>query len=80
MNNMNHSPSDRGPEGRILVLGLDGASLDFLEPLSKKGRLPNIARLMEEGCRTPLESTIPPVTIPAWVSMFTGINSVSTTS
>jgi predicted AlkP superfamily phosphohydrolase/phosphomutase len=74
MNNMNHSPSDRGPEGRILVLGLDGASLDFLEPLSKKGRLPNIARLMEEGCRTPLESTIPPVTIPAWVSMFTGKN------
>ncbi len=71
---MNNPPLGEGPEERILVLGLDGASLNLLQPLVKRGVLPNIGRLIKEGCLSPLESTIPPVTIPAWVSMFTGKN------
>jgi len=59
---------------RVLVLGLDGASFDIIEPMAKSGRLPNLARLIEEGSSGILESTIPPVTIPAWVSMMTGKN------
>jgi predicted AlkP superfamily phosphohydrolase/phosphomutase len=38
------------------------------------GRLPNFKRLMEEGAWGVLESTVPPVTIPAWASMMTGKN------
>ena len=59
---------------RVLVLGLDGASFDIIEPMVRCGRLPNLARLMEEGSSGFLESTMPPVTIPAWVSMMTGKN------
>ncbi|MFQ6053893.1 MAG: alkaline phosphatase family protein, partial [Candidatus Bathyarchaeia archaeon] len=40
----------------------------------RSGRLPNLARLIEEGSSGVLESTVPPVTIPAWVSMMTGKN------
>jgi len=59
---------------RVLVLGLDGATLDIIEPLARSGRLPHFAKLMEEGAWGVLESTLPPVTIPAWVSMMTGKN------
>jgi predicted AlkP superfamily phosphohydrolase/phosphomutase len=59
---------------KVLVLGLDGASLKIIEPMVRKGRLPNLAKLMTEGSSGILESTLPPVTIPAWVSMFTGKN------
>jgi predicted AlkP superfamily phosphohydrolase/phosphomutase len=59
---------------KVLVLGLDGASLKIIGPMVSKGRLPNIAKLMSEGSSGILESTLPPVTIPAWVSMFTGKN------
>ena len=34
---------------RVLVLGLDGATLDVIEPLARSGRLPHFAKLMEEG-------------------------------
>lgn len=59
---------------RVLVLGLDGASWRIIEPMARQGRLPNLARLMAEGSSGVLESTIPPVTLPAWVSMMTGKN------
>ena len=59
---------------RVLVLGIDGATFDIIEPMVKGGRLPNLARLIEEGSSGLLESTLPPVTIPAWVSMMTGKN------
>jgi predicted AlkP superfamily phosphohydrolase/phosphomutase len=62
------------PRPSILVLGLDGATFDIIHPLAEEGRLPNLARLMDEGAWGVLESTIPPVTIPAWVSMMTGKN------
>ena len=66
--------NDVGSVGRVLVLGLDGATFSLIEPMAKSGRLPNLARLMEEGAWGVLESTLPPVTIPAWVSMMTGKN------
>ena len=59
---------------RVLVLGLDGATFDVIEPLARAGRLPNLSKLMEEGASGVLESTLPPVTIPAWISMMTGKN------
>ena len=74
---MSFSPSshkDAHAGRRVLVLGLDGASFDIIEPMVRSGRLPNLARLIEEGSSGVLESTVPPVTIPAWVSMMTGKN------
>jgi predicted AlkP superfamily phosphohydrolase/phosphomutase len=55
---------------RLLIIGLDGATFDVLEPLA--GQLPNLARLMREGARGELLSTLPPATLPAWSSFLTG--------
>lgn len=59
---------------KVLVIGLDGATWDLLKPWADEGVLPTIQRLMKEGTWGDLESTIPPVTGPAWVSFATGMN------
>jgi len=59
---------------KILVIGLDGASFDFINPLLEVGKCPNFRRLMKEGVWAPLQSTIPPATPPAWASFMTGKN------
>ncbi len=56
-----------------LVLALDGATFDVIEPMIEQGRLPNLAEWMSRGAHTRLESTIPPVTFPAWSSFMTGL-------
>ena len=33
---------------RVLVIGLDGATLELIEPWARAGHLPNFARLLEE--------------------------------
>jgi predicted AlkP superfamily phosphohydrolase/phosphomutase len=57
-----------------VVLGLDGATWDVLDPLVEAEELPNIAGLLDRGRGGSLRSTVPPVTAPAWLSMATGRN------
>ena len=59
---------------RVLVIGIDGGTFDLIGPWAAEGHLPNLARLMQEGSYGPLESTLPPVTSPAWPSFATGKN------
>ena len=56
---------------KFVCIGLDCAdpNLVFKEFL---GFLPNISKLMKKGSFSSLESTIPPITVPAWMSMLTG--------
>lgn len=61
-------------KNRAIVLGLDGATWDIINPLIEKGRLPTFSKLKKEGVYGKLESTIPYVTPPAWTSMTTGKN------
>jgi predicted AlkP superfamily phosphohydrolase/phosphomutase len=56
---------------RIIVLGIDALDPGLLERW--KSDLPNFARIMEEGYFAPLESTMPPDSIPAWVTIYTGL-------
>jgi predicted AlkP superfamily phosphohydrolase/phosphomutase len=58
----------------VLVIGIDGATFDLIGPWAEAGDLPNLARLMGEGAHGPLESTLPPVTSPAWPTFATGKN------
>lgn len=58
----------------FLVIGLDGATMDLIRPWAKAGHLPNLARLIELGVSGELESTLPPVTSPAWPTFMTGKN------
>ena len=59
---------------RIIVVSLDGTTWDLLGPLCREGVMPNLAALREEGVSGILESTIPPVTAPAWITFQTGKN------
>lgn len=64
------SSSDR----RVLIIGLDGATFDLILPWVRTGCLPAFKKLMEGGAWGELESTMPPLTGPAWSSFMTGKN------
>lgn len=57
---------------KLLIIGLDGATWDVLIPLINEGELPTLSKLLENGSSGVLESTIPPVTGGAWLSLATG--------
>jgi predicted AlkP superfamily phosphohydrolase/phosphomutase len=59
---------------RVLVIGLDGATWDLIEPWAREGKLPFLAHLMAEGTCLDLNSTVPPISPPAWASFMTGKN------
>ncbi len=59
--------------GRVILIGLDAASYNFLDPWMKEGALPNLTRLFDHAAHGPLRSTTPPVTSVAWRAMVTGI-------
>lgn len=58
---------------KILVVGFDGATWDLINPLVEQGILYTFKKLMKESAWGHMKSTIPPMTIPAWVSMFSGL-------
>lgn len=59
---------------KVFVLGIDGLSPSFLKQLIDEGRLPNFSDLMNNGISGILKSTIPPLSVPAWPSICTGLN------
>jgi predicted AlkP superfamily phosphohydrolase/phosphomutase len=59
---------------KVVVLGFDGADSRLVEEWVKRGALPNLARLQEEGTYAPLQPTNPPQTPVSWSSFATGTN------
>ena len=59
---------------RILIIGIDGGTFEIIRPMVERGELPNIEGLMKSGVSADLQSTIPPITAPAWLSFMTGKN------
>ncbi|MCA9751906.1 MAG: alkaline phosphatase family protein [Gemmatimonadetes bacterium] len=57
---------------KVVVLGVDGADFRYYRRWIEKGLTPNFAKLAERGRMGILQSTYPPVTAPAWISMMTG--------
>ncbi len=58
---------------RLLVIGLDGVPSEFLFRRYKH-RMPSTARLVDRGVRASLHTTDPPISVPAWPVMFTGVD------
>lgn len=56
---------------RVLIIGWDCAAPELVFDAFRDD-MPNTRRLMEEGIHGNLESTIPPITVPAWMCMMTG--------
>jgi predicted AlkP superfamily phosphohydrolase/phosphomutase len=59
---------------RVFVIGLDGATFDLLDPWIAEGRLPFLQKFLQGSSYGRLESTIPPISPPAWTSFMTGVN------
>lgn len=57
---------------RVLVIGLDGATWNLLDPLLAQHKLPNLARIIANGTRTNLRSCIQPSSEQAWSAFATG--------
>lgn len=58
--------------GKVLMIGLDGATFDLLVPFMEQGLMPSLKRIVDSGTRADLMSTRNPLTPPAWTSMITG--------
>lgn len=57
-----------------LLIGLDGFDPVLAQQWMDSGDLPNLKKIASDGLFTPLKSTIPPFTYPAWSSLITGVN------
>ena len=58
----------------VLVIGLDGATFDLIEPWVSSGKLPALGGLLETGVRATLFSTHQSNSAQAWSSFITGKN------
>ncbi len=68
------SSLSEGSGRQVLVVGLDGATFDLLQPLMDQGKLPNLASMASRGVHGKLFSTILPLSPTAWTSFSTGKN------
>lgn len=68
---INESPEWNRMYSKVCVIGLDCAPPELVFD-RWRADLPNLSRLMDAGVYGPLESTIPPITVPAWMCMMTG--------
>jgi len=55
-----------------VIFGLDGATYTVLDDMMQRGVMPYLQQFIEEGVKTKLMSTTPPLTPPAWTTLVTG--------
>ncbi len=59
---------------KAIFLGLDGLDPQLTEKLMAEGKLPNLARLKEQGSYRRLRTTFPALSPVAWSTFATGVN------
>lgn len=66
----------RGAAGgrKVIILGVDGLDPDLLTKFMANGKMPNFARLAEQGSFRRLTTSIPPQSPVAWSNLITGMN------
>ncbi len=57
---------------RVILIGMDGATLKIVDPLIAAGQLPTLARLAQEGVSGPLRSIRPLLSPRIWATIATG--------
>lgn len=63
---------DDQPGGRVVLIGIDGASLDRISLAVAEGRLPNFGRVLDSGVATHLATLRPTQAEPIWTTVATG--------
>lgn len=71
---MTDHPNSPTTVGKTLVVGLDAACWEYIQPLLTSGRLPTLQKLIDNGISGSLRSTMPALTPVAWSSIITGKN------
>jgi len=56
----------------VILIGIDGGTLDLVRPWADAGALPVLASMLGDGAAGPIRSTHPPLTPVAWSSLLTG--------
>ena len=59
---------------RLLVIALQEATRDLIDPWVEQGLLPNIARLMQAGTCRSVHAQAPLITPHSWANILTGVN------
>lgn len=59
---------------KMIILGIDGMDPDLLTKFMAEGKMPNFARLAEQGSFRRLTTSIPPQSPVAWSNLITGLN------
>jgi predicted AlkP superfamily phosphohydrolase/phosphomutase len=59
---------------KLLVIGLDGATMDLIKPWADEGKLPVLASLLQRGSYGRMKSVLPVLSSAAWTSFMTGMN------
>src|SRR5882724_7379238 len=59
---------------KVIVVGFDGVDAKYTERWMNEGKLPNLARLREQGTFRPLRPTVPAQTPVSWSTFSTGID------
>lgn len=66
-------PSNTTMSGpKVILIGIDSATWHVMTPLVQTGKLPNLARLMENGAYGPLKTFYPTLSPLIWSTMSTG--------
>jgi hypothetical protein len=69
-----HRPAmvETGMQTRLLIVGIDSATLDAILPLAGQGRLPFLSNLLQQGAHGRLESLYPTWREALWITLATG--------
>jgi predicted AlkP superfamily phosphohydrolase/phosphomutase len=65
---------ERDTQKKLIILGIDGMDPQLLTRFIAEGRMPNFARLAQQGSFKPLTTAIPPQSPVAWSNLITGMN------
>jgi predicted AlkP superfamily phosphohydrolase/phosphomutase len=59
---------------KLIILGIDGMDPELLRKFMQQGKMPNFAKLAQEGSFRELTTSIPPQSPVAWSNLITGMN------
>ncbi|MCP4661727.1 MAG: hypothetical protein GY856_40515 [bacterium] len=65
-------PAPDPPPPRVVLLCIDGADLEIIQPMAAAGELPHFAALMHDGTWGPLATFVPTLSAVVWTTLITG--------
>ncbi len=75
---LNENNEDRSPQTiddeypKLLILGIDAANWEIIDPLIARGKMPNLEKLINEGIRTSPKTLNPTISPAIWTTAATG--------